>query len=177
MATYGRNTLQIKQIGVIYNNLRPAMVLEWTVTVQCTLTDVAGLECMIPCRYWTTDSRDHPTDMKFIWCNCIRNAVLRWRSTIQHDTPQYLCQYLSYIALFPHHTTLPFLHVFQPSQVPDAVRNLQTATSYNYEARGWVWGFVCCFHAKNHGTDSETFVIMAMREEPSKTEKIIIGYN
>jgi len=28
MAKYGRNTLQKKQIGVIYNNLRAAMILQ-----------------------------------------------------------------------------------------------------------------------------------------------------
>jgi len=66
MAKYGRNTPQIKQIGVIYNNLRAAMVLERTVTVQFTVTDVAGLEYMINCRYRIADSRDHPTDMKFV---------------------------------------------------------------------------------------------------------------
>jgi hypothetical protein len=67
MAKYGRNTLQIKQIGVVYNNLRAAIVLEGTVTVQCTVTDVAGLEYVIHCRYRsTTDSRDHPADTKFI---------------------------------------------------------------------------------------------------------------
>ena len=38
-------------------------------------------------------------------------------------------------------------------------------------------GLCVVLHAENHGTDPETFVIMAMREEPSKTEKIIIGYN
>lgn len=58
MARCGRNTLQIKQIGVIYNNLRAAMVLEQTVTVRCTVTDVAGLEYVIHCRYRITkDSR------------------------------------------------------------------------------------------------------------------------
>jgi hypothetical protein len=67
MTKYGRNTLQIKQIGVIYNNLRAAMVLEGTVTVQRTVTDVAGLEYAIHRRYrTTTDSRDHPADTKFI---------------------------------------------------------------------------------------------------------------
>ena len=136
MAKYGRNTLQIKQIGVIYNNLRAAMVLDWTVTVQCTVTDMASSECTIPCRCRTADSRDRPTDMQFTWCNCIRNAIVRWRSTIQLDTPQYLCQYLSYSAPFPHHNTLPFLRVFQPSQVPDAVRHSQNATSYNYDGAG-----------------------------------------
>lgn len=136
MAKYGRKTLQIKQIGVIYNNLRAAMVLEWTVTVQCTVTDVAGLECMIHCRYRSTDNRGHPTDTKFIWYNCLLNAILRWSSTIQHDTLHYLCQYLPHIAILPHHNTLPFLHAFQPNQVPDAVRHLQTATSYNYDDGG-----------------------------------------
>jgi len=38
-------------------------------------------------------------------------------------------------------------------------------------------GLCVVLHAENRGTDPETFVIMAMREEPSKTEKIIIGYN
>ena len=85
-----------------------------------------------------------------------------------------------YIAIFPQHNTLPFLQVFQPRQVSDAVRKLQTATPYNYDGggEGGRRRRLCVvLHAENHGTDPETFVIMAMREEPSKTEKIIIGYN
>ena len=41
-----------------------------------------------------------------------------------------------YIAIFPQHNTLPFLQVFQPRQVSDAVRKLQTATPYNYDGGG-----------------------------------------